>query len=113
MPSPVVMWIWLCAYLNAAGWALSALHQLNKAGYAAAFIIGLGAWLYWRQKTGTPWPPKIHGPKWMRRFRRGFPLAFLILAGMAFLGGALHGAGNYDALAYRTPRVLHWLDAQQ
>jgi len=113
MSSPVVIWIWLCAYLNAAGWTLSALHQLNETGYAAAFALGLGAWLLWRQKTGAPWLPKIYPPRLRKRFRRGFPLAFLILAALAFLGGALHEACNYDALAYRTPRVLHWLDAQQ
>jgi hypothetical protein len=47
--------------------------------------------------------------KYLRRFRKPFPLAFLVLAVLAFLGGALHPANNYDALAYRTPRVLHWL----
>lgn len=113
MSSPVVIWIWLCAYLNAAGWILSALHELNKTGYAAVFALGLGAALWWRQTTGVPWFPKIHPPRLRRRFRRAFPCAFLILAALAFLGGALHGAGNYDALAYRTPRVLHWLDAGQ
>ncbi|MGC3957994.1 MAG: hypothetical protein QM813_08665 [Verrucomicrobiota bacterium] len=48
-----------------------------------------------------------------RRFGRGFPLAFLILTALAFLGGALYGPANYDGLAYRTPRVLHWLAADQ
>jgi hypothetical protein len=113
MSSPVVIWIWLCAYLNAAGWTLSALHQLNETGYAAAFALGLGAWLLWRQKTGAPWLPKIHASRLKKRFRRSFPLMFLVLAVLAFLGGAFHGASNYDSLAYRTPRVLHWLDAQQ
>ncbi|HUE36603.1 MAG TPA: hypothetical protein VMO20_04380 [Candidatus Acidoferrum sp.] len=32
---------------------------------------------------------------------------------MAFLGGALHAPSNYDALAYRLPRILHWLAAGQ
>ena len=49
----------------------------------------------------------------LRRFRKPFPLAFLVLALMAFLGGALHAPTNYDALAYRVPRVLHWLAADQ
>jgi len=48
-----------------------------------------------------------------RRFRRPFPLAFLILAALAFLGGALYPPTNYDALAYRLPRILHWLAAGQ
>jgi hypothetical protein len=47
--------------------------------------------------------------KQQRRFKRGFPLAFAILAAMAILGGILHAPNNYDGLAYRTPRVLHWL----
>lgn len=107
------MWIWICAYLNAVGWILSAGHLLNKTGYVIAFGAGLAIWLIWRHQTGIPWLAKIHLPRLKRRFCRPFPLAFLILAGLAILGGALHGACNYDALAYRTPRVLHWLDAQQ
>jgi hypothetical protein len=47
--------------------------------------------------------------KWLRRFRRPLPLAFLALVGLATLGGALYGPSNYDAMAYRVPRVLHWL----
>jgi hypothetical protein len=43
------------------------------------------------------------------RFRRLFPLAFAALAGLAILGGILHSPANYDALAYRTPRILHWI----
>ena len=34
MPTLVLLWVWFCAYLNCAGWALSALHQLNARGYA-------------------------------------------------------------------------------
>jgi hypothetical protein len=44
-----------------------------------------------------------------RRFGRAFPLAFLILALLAILGGAIHAPSNYDAMAYRIPRALHWL----
>jgi hypothetical protein len=36
-------------------------------------------------------------------------LGFAVLAGLAFLGGILHAPNNYDGLAYRVPRVLHWL----
>jgi hypothetical protein len=37
----------------------------------------------------------------------------LVLAILAFLGGAIHAPNNYDGLAYRLPRVLHWLAANQ
>jgi hypothetical protein len=113
MSSCVTIWIWLCAYLNCAGWTLSALHQLNAGGYAVALALGLVALLVWKQKSGAPLFPKIQSQKFRRRFRRGFPLGFLILAALAFLGGALHPPSNYDALSYRLPRMLHWLAAEQ
>jgi hypothetical protein len=46
------------------------------------------------------------------RFRRLFPLGFLILAFLALLGGILYAPSNFDGLAYRTPRVLNWLSTQ-
>jgi hypothetical protein len=51
--------------------------------------------------------------KYRRRFGRTFPVAFLLLASLAFLGGVLYAPSNYDAMAYRTPRVLHWLAEQR
>jgi hypothetical protein len=113
MPSAIIIWIWFCAYLNGAGWTLSALHQLNEKGYAAALALGLATVWIWKTKTGARIFPDFHAPKLRRRFKRIFPLAFLILAGLAFFGGALHAPSNFDTLAYRTPRVLHWLAAQQ
>src|SRR5258706_13550466 len=108
-PNAVVIWIWLCAYLNCAGWILSALHQLNAGGYVVALTFGFGALLVWRKKTAARIIPQVRRGKLSRRFRRSFPFAFLILAGMVFLGGALYPPSNYDALGYRTPRGVHWL----
>lgn len=109
----VVFWIWLCAYLNCAGWVLSACHGLNQAGYAGVFGIGLVASLVWLKKSGVSFFPPGGFARFRWRFRHIFPLAFLILAGMAFVGGALYLPANYDALAYRTTRVLYWLEAGQ
>ena len=113
MPSLIVLWVWFCAYLNCVGWILSCLHQLNAGGYLVALALGLVILVVWQRKSGNPIQPRIHWPKLRRRFRRGFPAAFLVLATLAFLGGTLHAPANYDALAYRTPRVLHWLAAGQ
>jgi hypothetical protein len=113
MSSVVAIWIWLCAYLNAVGWGLSALHELNMRGYIVVFALGLGGLFWWQRQTSTVLFPKIHFPKLRWRFRRTFPLAFLVLATLAFIGGALYAPANFDALAYRTPRVLHWLAAEQ
>lgn len=112
MPTLVLLWVWFCAYLNCAGWTLSALHQLNAGGYAVALTLGFGALVVWRTKSSAHFLPEVRWRKALRRFRRPFPLAFLILAAMAFLGGAIYAPTNYDALAYREPRVLHWLAAE-
>jgi hypothetical protein len=109
MPSAVAIWVWLCAYLNCAGWALSAIHQLNAGGYAVVLLIGFVALSVWRKKTSAQILPRVRWRKIRRRFCRPYPLAFLVLAALAFLGGALYPPTNYDALAYRIPRVLHWL----
>ena len=102
--SPAEWWILICAFCDCAGWGLSALHQLNSRAYALVVasavvmvalrkrFLGIGRWT-----------------KQFRRFRKGLPLGFAILGALAILGGILHGPTNYDGLAYRTPRVLHWL----
>jgi len=36
-------------------------------------------------------------------------MAFLVLSVLAIAGGVLYAPSNWDALAFRTPRVLHWL----
>jgi hypothetical protein len=113
MPTAVAIWVWFCAYLNCAGWALSGIHQLNPSGYAVVLLIGFVALLVWRIKTAARLWPRFNWQKVRRRFRRPFPRGFLILAGLALLGGALYPPTNYDALAYRVPRILHWLAAGQ
>jgi len=113
MLNAVLIWIWFCAYLNCAGWALSAMRQLNAGGYAAALAVWFVALLVWRRKNSAHILPQVCWQKVWRRFRKPFPLAFLILVAMAFLGGAIYAPTNYDALAYRLPRVLHWLAADQ
>ena len=113
MPAAIVIWVWFCAYLNCVGWTLSALHQLNAAGYAVALLLGGVAIVAWCKQTSGRILPRVSWRKLKHRFRRSFPLAFLILAAMACLGAVLHAPSNYDALAYRVPRVLHWLAAGQ
>jgi hypothetical protein len=108
VPRSVVGWIFFCGYCNATGWLLSALHQLNALGYAiafASFLIG-AVFFFWTGRRGRR---RSLG----RRFGRLLPLLLAIVAGLALLGGAIHSPSNYDALAYRTPRVLHWLAAGQ
>lgn len=113
MPTAVSIWIWFCAYLNAAGWTLSAIHQLNARGYAIVLLVWFVALCVWRRQTSVRFRPQIRWQKFRHRFRRPFPLAFLALTAMAFLGGVLHPPDNFDAMAYRFPRILQWLAAGQ
>lgn len=106
----LALWIVLCALLNCAGWILSALHQLNRAGYGCVFLLGaIGVCVFYKGEILTVIPNRGTLQKFKCRFKRTFPLAFFILALMAIAGGVIYPPSNYDALAYRIPRVLHWL----
>lgn len=107
MPTVLAFYICCWAYLNATGWLLSALHQLNLPGYALALLPGIFLALLWLKKN----PPACWWGKVFRRFRRPLPVVFLLVAALAFIGGALYAPTNYDALTYRLPRLLNWLAA--
>jgi hypothetical protein len=104
-------WLLFCAFCNWAGWILSTFHALNRWGYAIAFGIGVALMPTCARITRGPglrFPRKM---KLRRRFTRLCPATFLIFVVLTFLSGALYPANNYDALAYRAPRVMHWLAA--
>jgi len=110
----VKLWILGSTACVAAGWILSALHQLNLAGYAVFFFLFMAglAVEYGRRRREGRATGAMAGAKparWnLSRFRRPLPLLFLLTAILAAVGGALHAPNNYDALTYRFPRVLHW-----
>lgn len=74
-----------------------------------AVISGIAAMIWLRRRFLGKGARRWHWPRLRRRFARPFPLAFLILSGLAIMGGILYAPNNYDALAYRVPRVLQWL----
>ncbi len=111
----VRFWILLSTLLVGGGWILSALHQLNRAGYAvllAPLLLGILFWWkknnFWSRANGRQLRAKLN-----RRFSRRVPKFFLAIALLSLLAGSLYPALNYDANAYRLPRVLHWLWAEQ
>jgi len=106
----VRIWIWISVLATAAGWILSALGQLNYAGYVAFFGVAAVFFLFGRKRLGwNTGPISLNLKKLSRRFRRPWPLCFAILSVLIFLGAILYPPSNHTALSYRTPRVLHWL----
>ena len=68
MPAAVLIWVWFCAYLNFAGWTLSALHELNARGYAVTVLLGLAALVAWRKQIAPEFFPSIRWSKCRWRF---------------------------------------------
>ena len=100
----VRLWLWISATASLAGWSLSAIGQLNCAGYAIFFALATGAFFLCRQSIEFPSPKKF-----LRRFRRPLPLAFFILALLVFVSGIIYPPSNYTGLNYRLARTLQWL----
>ncbi len=107
--SLAALWILLCAVLNAIGWILSAIGWLNFTGYAISLLAAAAVCVAWWIKSR----PTLTSGFRLSRFFKPLPLAFAAVAFLAILGGIIHPPANYDALAYRTPRVLHWLVEQK
>lgn len=108
-PFGITLWLLVSALMSSGGWVLSALHQLNVQGYAVYLLFTAAVLILWEKSRGFAdlKAPRLH--RLVRRFKRPLPLGFLVLAIMALTGGMLYPPTNYDALAYRIPRVLHWL----
>ena len=103
--------IWFCAWLNATGWVLSALHQLNAIGYVISLVLGTAVFGWWHRRSKAKFFPVWRFGVFLRRCRRPLSAIFLLVTGLIFLGGTLYAPGNYDALTYRLPRMLNWLSA--
>jgi hypothetical protein len=110
LPRLVKFWLWLSLLTSLAGWILSAIGQLNRAGYAVLFGLATAIVLLCRGTIlaepgqNTPSLQKICG-----RFRRPLPLAFATLTLLILIGGVLYPPTNHTAFTYRIPRVLNWL----
>ena len=103
------IWIVLCAFLSCAGWLLSALGRLDAPGYAVVLAAGLLLIFCLPRRLRTGWLGPLCWGKARWRSRHFFPAFFLVLCGLAILGGALYAPNNYDAMTYRFPRILRWL----
>jgi hypothetical protein len=115
MLNTVRIWILLSTLLVSSGWILSALHELNRAGYCVVFGLAAIACIFWQRRS--QWRPQTNPgrlfQKFKLRFKRPAPFIFLVVMTMSFVSGCLYVPYNSDTNAYRIPRVLHWLGQQQ
>lgn len=106
----VRLWICFSVFANATGWALSAIGQLNRIGYAFAFAAFAILVLAGRKPLGFVSGDKPFScKKFLRRFRRPLPCAFVVLAVLVFVGSVIYPPSNYTGLNYHLARVLQWL----
>ena len=106
----VRLWIWVSVFASAAGWTLSALGQLNRAGYGIALAVFIFLmWVARREWSVMPGGKNGGWAKIRRRFCRPLPLCFAALAALILLGGVLYPPTSYTGLNYREARVLQWL----
>jgi hypothetical protein len=105
----VQLWIWISMFATLAGWILSAFGQLNRGGYAVAFVLFAIFIFTARKNHGLGDIKNFRAGKLFFRFRRPLPFCFAALAVLIFIGGALYPPDNYTGLTYRVPRVLQWL----
>jgi len=98
------------AFAYAAGWLLSACRILDGRGYAASLIVFAAVVLWFRNRLEVFHFDQSALLSTLRsRFKRPLPRLFFVLAFLILLGGLLYSPSNYDALCYRTPRLLAWL----
>lgn len=102
------LWIVASTLLILAGWGLSLLGVLGIPGYTIALmVIGGAVWTCARAAGWRiEWKPLT---KWRFRRKHWLPAAFAVVTLLIVIGGILHPPNNFDSLAYRVPRTLHWL----
>jgi hypothetical protein len=106
----VRIWIWASVLASAAGWLLSALGELNRAGYAVfGGVVVVGFWAGRKLSGGASAARIFNWWKFRARFRRWLPASFAGLAFLVLLGATLYPPTTHEGLTCRVPRVLHWL----
>ncbi len=103
---PTRLWLGFNASAVVVGWVMSAIDALNPVTYGVFLGLWFAASLFILHRTGLP---QVRTVRWRRRWRRWPALAFATLFLLSLVGGLIHAPNNIDALAYRTPRVLHWI----
>jgi hypothetical protein len=110
---PASVWVSACAYFMLVGWALSCMCLLGKGGYVASILVGGICLAFCRRQSLAGSRPWWRPKKNMWRFKHPLPAIYFLVGALILVGGVLYCPSNYDALTYRTPRVLNWLCENQ
>jgi hypothetical protein len=111
-------WILVSTWASLAGWSLSLGGHFNETSYSWSLVFLAFALALLCGKTNFLRPKAFIYPIcFFKRLRESpfnpcswLPLLFVFVAFLALAGGVLYPPSNYDALSYRLPRILHWLD---
>ena len=112
-------WILVSTWASIVGWSLSLGSHFNQISYAWSLVFLAFALVLLCGKTNFLRSKAFFYPIcFLKRLRENpskpaswLPLLFGFVAFLALAGGILYPPSNYDALSYRLPRILHWLDA--
>jgi hypothetical protein len=112
-------WILVSTWASLVGWFLSLGGHFNQTSYAWSLVFLAFALSFLCGKTKSLCSKTFFYPIcYLKRLRENpfkpyswLPLLFIFVAFLTLAGGILYPPSNYDALSYRLPRILHWLDA--
>jgi hypothetical protein len=118
------LWLVVSSWASLTGWCLGLTGHLDKKCYTWA-LCSLAAFLCFAcfkqpfcflSLTSLLRPPFLlwrRGASRPQSFLFWLPMLFVLAALFSLLGGILYNPSNYDALSYRIPRLLHWLNAER
>jgi hypothetical protein len=112
-------WILVSTWASLVGWSLSLGGHFNQTSYAWSLVFLAFALSFLCGKIKSLCSKTFFYPIcYLKRLRENpfkpyswLPLLFIFVAFLTLAGGILYPPSNYDALSYRLPRILHWLDA--
>lgn len=116
------IWLLYAATCSAAGWILSYFRILNPPAYLVVHFLFLTSICFFYRtplqkffrlrtlhKTKARFFPARRSHEHPLSLRRLLPASFFLLAFLTLLAGSVYSPNNFDALTYRLPRVLYWL----
>ena len=112
-------WILVSTWASLVGWSLSLSGHFNQTSYTWSLVfLGFGLALFCGKTNFLRSKAFFYPICFLKRLRERLfnpcswlPLLFIFVAFLTLAGGILYTPSNYDALSYRLPRILHWLDA--